>query len=71
MTRSRQLATTVRVDNGEPFVIAGLISEAERHTITKLPLLGDLPLVGKLFRNKSVDDERTEIIIVVTPQIFE
>lgn len=70
-TSSRQLATTVRVMDGQPFVMAGLITSTERETITKIPMLGDLPLLGKLFRNKRKDGQRTEIIIVVTPHIYD
>ena len=70
-TSSRQLATTVRVMDGQPFVMAGLITNTERETIDKIPLLGDFPLVGKLFRNKRKDGQRTEIIIVVTPHIYD
>jgi len=70
-TSSRQMATTVRVEDNEPFVLSGLITETERKTITKVPLLGDLPLVGKLFRNKNLKGERTEIIVVVIPHIID
>ena len=70
-TSSRQLATTVRVMDGQPFVMAGLITNTERETINKIPMLGDLPLLGKLFRNKRKDGQRTEIIIVVTPHIYD
>jgi type IV pilus assembly protein PilQ len=55
----------------EPFVLAGLISETERETVTKIPLLGDLPLLGKLFRSTNHKGERTEIIIVVVPRVLE
>lgn len=68
-TSNRQAATTVRVANGEPFVLAGLITDTERTSITKIPILGDLPMVGKLFRNKNKTGDRTEIIIVVTPVV--
>ncbi|MCH7472885.1 type II secretion system protein GspD [bacterium] len=70
-TTTRQLATTVRVADGEPFILAGLINEREKRTMEKVPLLGDLPLIGRLFRNKGVEDERTEIIIIVTPRIHD
>ena len=70
-TSSRQLATTVHVESGEPFILAGLISETERETVTKIPLLGDLPLLGKLFRSTNHKGERTEIIIVVVPKVYD
>ncbi len=68
-TSERQVATTVRVADCEPFVLAGLINEEERKTVTKIPFLADLPLVGKLFRNTNNNGQRTEIIIVVIPHI--
>jgi type II secretory pathway component GspD/PulD (secretin) len=70
-TSERQLATTVRVGDCEPFVLAGLISSDERKTVTKIPFLADLPLVGKMFRNTSRTGQRTEIIVVVVPHIHE
>jgi len=68
-TSTRELATTVRVADCEPFVLAGLINDNERETITKVPLLGDMPVIGKLFRNRDLKGERTEIIVVVVPHI--
>jgi type II secretory pathway component GspD/PulD (secretin) len=65
----RELQTTVRVDNCEPFVLAGLISENERETMNRIPILSDLPMVGKLFRHTTKDRNRTEIIIIVVPKI--
>jgi type II secretory pathway component GspD/PulD (secretin) len=70
-TSNRQLATTVRVMDGQPFVMAGLITNTERETISKIPMLGDFPLIGKLFRNKKKEGQRTEIIIIVTPHIYD
>lgn len=68
-TQNRQLHTTVRVSDCEPFVMAGMISERDTETISKIPGLADLPLVGKLFRSRSHDKDRTEIIIIVVPHI--
>ncbi|MBN2083447.1 hypothetical protein JW859_14725 [bacterium] len=70
-SQNRQLRTTVRVGNEEPFAMAGLISERETEVISKIPLLADLPLVGKLFRNRSKDADRTEIVVLVVPRITE
>jgi Flp pilus assembly secretin CpaC len=67
----RALKTIVNVRNGEPFVLAGMIQEQDRIDIDKVPLLGDLPLVGKLFRRRDVDKERTEIYIIVIPEILD
>jgi len=68
-SQNRQLRTTVRVADGEPFAMAGLISDRESETISKIPLLADLPMVGKLFRNRRTDTDRTEIIVIVVPHI--
>lgn len=70
-SQNRQLRTTVRVQDGEPFAMAGLISERESETISKIPLLAELPLVGKLFRNRRHDVNRTEIMVIVVPHIHE
>jgi type II secretory pathway component GspD/PulD (secretin) len=50
-------------------VLAGLISENERETMNRIPILSDLPMVGKLFRHTTKDRNRTEIIIIVVPKI--
>lgn len=70
-SQNRQLRTTVRVADGEPFAMAGLISDRETETISKIPLLADLPMVGKLFRNRRTDTDRTEIIVIVVPHVTE
>ncbi|MDQ3024698.1 MAG: type II and III secretion system protein, partial [bacterium] len=69
--QNRQLRTTIRVHDGETFSLAGLITETERKTTIKTPLLGDIPLIGQFFRSKRKDRERTEIIVLVTPRIIE
>ena len=59
----------MRVADGETVVIAGLISRDETSTSRKMPILGDLPLVGWLFRSDSYNNSENEIIIMVTPHI--
>lgn len=66
---NRVLSSTVRLHPGECFLMAGLINDQEIEAVRKVPLLGDLPLVGKLFRNKNKRNERTEILVFVTPHI--
>ncbi len=70
-TQTRQITATIRVKDGETFVIAGLLSEKEREDLRKIPLLGDLPLFGKLFQSKHKTTERTEIMVFVTPTVHE
>lgn len=59
----------IRVLNGETIVIGGLIQDSGRETIEKIPLLGDIPILGKLFQRTVVDQERTEVQILITPEI--
>ncbi len=70
-TQTRQVTTTVRVENRETFVIAGLLSEEERENLRKIPLLSELPLFGQLFRSTEKTRERTEIMVFVTPVVHE
>jgi len=65
----RQVESTICVGDGETFALAGLMSEEERESIRKIPLLGDLPLVGQLFRSTHTEHRDSEICIFVTPRI--
>jgi len=65
----RSTVTTVRVKNGETFVIGGLVRDDEIVTSTRIPLLGDLPIVGRLFRFDKRQPQHTEIVIAITPTI--
>ena len=68
---TRDTQTTVHLQDDETLVIGGLIQENDTRTTTKLPLLGDLPLIGRAFRNDNVQGQRNELIIVVTPHIVK
>ena len=59
-----------RVKSGETLAIAGLLKESDIQQISKLPLAGDLPIFGKLFRNSTTDHTKSEIIILITPKII-
>ncbi len=59
----------IRVKDGETLVLAGMVREAETNSTTKLPVLGDLPVIGAFFRNSSSNLDREEYIILVTPHI--
>jgi type IV pilus assembly protein PilQ len=59
----------VTVRDGDSIIIAGLISAQERTTVIKVPLLGDIPIIGALFRRTTTDREESEVIFVVTPQV--
>ncbi len=66
----REVNTSVRVKNGEMLVVGGLIDNTESGGNTKVPLLGDLPLVGKLFTSESVADTRKELVVLLKPTVL-
>lgn len=66
---TRQAETMVRLRSGDELVIGGLIDREESYTFRKVPILGDIPLLGKLFQSKSRSVEETEIIIVIRADI--
>ncbi|RMF83686.1 MAG: pilus (MSHA type) biogenesis protein MshL, partial [Nitrospirae bacterium] len=67
LLKVRELDTVVRLRDGETLVIAGLIRQEERNQVDKVPLLGDLPLVGGLFRRTRHDRASSELVIFLTP----
>ncbi|HEX6363685.1 MAG TPA: tetratricopeptide repeat protein, partial [Albitalea sp.] len=66
---TRNAATTLRLKDGETQVLAGLINSEERNNYNKLPFAGDLPVLGRLFRNEDLSGSRTEIVLLITPHI--
>jgi len=68
---SRSANTTIRVKDGESIIIAGLIGVNRKSTIYKVPFLGDLPFIGGIFRHKSIQAKKTDLIIEITPHIIK
>ena len=68
---SRQAETTVRLGDGQSFAIAGLVSEQVRSQIDRVPLLGEIPILGALFRSTSFQRNETELLVVVTARLVE
>ncbi len=68
---SRRAKTTVRVRDGETFVLGGLLHEFENITQGKVPVLGDIPILGRLFRTERKEATETEVIIMITPYIID
>lgn len=66
---TRNTDSVINVKSGETIVISGLISVFESNNLTKVPILGDLPLLGKLFRSKGTQESRNELLVLVTPEI--
>ena len=69
---NRRLDTgAIRIKNGETLVLTGVIQETDVDTTYKYPLLGDIPLLGGLFKSKQKSNEKRELIILVTPKVLE
>ncbi len=68
---TRDTQTTVSMKQDETLVIGGLIQDDDTRTDTKIPFLGDLPLVGKIFTSSQVDTQHNELVITVTPHIID
>ena len=67
---TRVLESTVRLRDGETIILGGLIQDQEQITHHKVPLLGSIPLLGRLFRSTSKDLRKTELVIFLTPHVF-
>lgn len=67
---TRGASTVLRLKDGETQVLAGLISDEDRSTASKVPGLGDLPLLGRLFGSQKDDDQRSEILLSITPRVL-
>ena len=65
----RRALTQLRVQDGQSIIIGGLIVETQDRTTGKIPILGDIPLIGQLFRTRSARETKTEVVIVITPHI--
>ena len=67
----REVETEVMVNNGETVVLGGVFEQTKRNDVSKVPLLGDIPLLGYLFRTTGKSDAKRELLIFVTPQILK
>jgi type II secretory pathway component GspD/PulD (secretin) len=67
---TRQTGTTVRVKDGETVMIGGLTQRQTEERTTKIPLLGDLPLIGSLFRSRSESTVTSDLAVFITPHIL-
>lgn len=71
LLKSRTLNSgEIRLRDGQTLILSGIIQESDQTNITKVPVLGDIPLLGILFRNTSKTSQRQEVVVLVTPQIL-
>jgi len=68
---TRRASTSVELKDGQSFAIAGLLSDVVRSSAAKYPLLGDIPVLGALFRSTRYQRKETELVIIVTPQLVK
>ncbi len=67
----REVSTVVELGDGQSFAIAGLLSENVTEDISKFPLLGDIPILGALFRSSAFKKNETELVVIVTPHLVK
>jgi len=61
----------IRLRDGQTLILSGIIQDTDRTTVSKIPILGDLPLIGSLFRSTNRSNQRNEVIVLLTPQIMD
>ncbi|MGA1863857.1 MAG: type II and III secretion system protein family protein [bacterium] len=67
----RRVSTAIELNDGQSFVIAGLLNDNIREYVRKFPMLGDIPILGSLFRSSSFQKNETELVIIVTPHLVK
>jgi Flp pilus assembly secretin CpaC len=68
---TRRASTTVELGSGQSFAIAGLLQHTSTQTVQKVPALGDIPILGTLFKSDAYQRDETELVIIVTPYFVE
>jgi pilus assembly protein CpaC len=67
--RTRRMTTHLEVKDGQTFAMAGLLKDEDRNIVNKFPLVGDVPILGNLFKSSSWQSQQTELVVLVTPHI--
>jgi pilus assembly protein CpaC len=68
--RTSTLSTDVITQPGESIIMGGLLRRIETRTINKIPLLGDIPILGQLFRSTSYQNQQSDVVFVMTPEVI-
>lgn len=72
LVQTRQLQSgQIRLRDGQTLILTGIIQESDRATVSKIPILGDIPILGALFRSTSRVNQRQEVVVLLTPQILD
>ncbi len=67
---TRRTETEIELDNGQTFAIAGLLSNSVTSSLQKIPGIGDIPILGLLFKSKAAQKDQTELVVMITPEIL-
>ena len=68
---TQRVQTQVLVNNGETAVLGGIYEQTQRNDVDKVPFFGDLPVLGNLFKRRTRQDDKTELLIFITPKIMD
>ena len=68
---TQNIQTQILVANGETAVLGGIYQQTERNDVDKVPFFGDLPIIGNVFKRRSKQDDKTELLIFITPKIMD
>jgi type IV pilus assembly protein PilQ len=71
LTQRRLETGKIRLRDGQTLVLGGIIRDTDRKSVRKVPILGDIPLLGRLFRQEEGTKRRTELFVIVTPQVMD
>lgn len=71
LSRRDLVSGQIRLRDGQTLILSGIIQDQDRTTVTKVPILGDIPIVGALFRSTNRTNQRSEVIALLTPQILD
>jgi pilus assembly protein CpaC len=66
---SRKAETTIELEDGQTFAIAGLVDNTLVESVSQIPILGDIPILGELFKSRNMRQNRSELLVLVTPRI--
>ncbi len=68
---TRQTSTTIELKNGQTFAVAGMLNEQSRNSVDKYPVLGDIPVLGSLFKSSEFQKDQTELVILITAHLVK
>ena len=71
LNRRELTSGLIRLRDGQTLILSGIIAETQRSTVKKVPILGDIPILGALFRSNENRSDRSEVIILLTPKIMD